>query len=253
MLINWFTVVAQIINFLILVGLLRWFLYQPILQVIEKRKSRLEQEWQAAKTAQTEAEETIDHYQEKQQTLEQQRQDFLSQARGEAEQERQRLLTETRQVVTEQRHTWQQDWSQEKKKFLRTLRQQIIQQTVNIARQAVSHLANASLEQQIIRVFCDRLQHLAPDKQAAISQALTESDQPLQIITHFDLAPDLRKQVIDTLQGQWAIAKPPQFVTDRQLICGIQLKLAGQEICWNLDTYLENLEQRLTDAMSNYA
>ena len=156
-------------------------------------------------------------------------------------------------MVTEQRHTWQQDWSQEKKKFLRTLRQQIIQQTVNIARQAVSHLANASLEQQIIRVFCDRLQHLAPDKQAAISQALTESDQPLQIITHFDLAPDLRKQVIDTLQGQWAIAKPPQFVTDRQLICGIQLKLAGQEICWNLDTYLENLEQRLTDAMSNYA
>ena len=117
MLINWFTVVAQIINFLILVGLLRWFLYQPILQVIEKRKSRLEQEWQAAKTAQTEAEETIDHYQEKQQTLEQQRQDFLSQARGEAEQERQRLLTETRQVVTEQRHTLQQDWSQEKKKI----------------------------------------------------------------------------------------------------------------------------------------
>ena len=39
MLINWFTVVAQIINFLILVGLLRWFLYQPILQVIEKRKA----------------------------------------------------------------------------------------------------------------------------------------------------------------------------------------------------------------------
>ena len=250
MLINWFTVVAQIVNFLILVALLRWFLYQPILQVMQKRQNRLEQQWQEVEITQKEAQKTIDHYHQKQEDLEQQRQDFLAQARADAEQERKQLLTEARQDIAAQRHTWQESWYQEKATFLRTLRQQIIQQTLNIARQAVASLANAPLEQQMIRVFCDRLTQLETEKHDAIGRALAQSDQPLQIISHFDIPADLRHQLIDTLQAQWAIAQSPQFVTDRQLMCGIQLKLAGQEVCWNLDTYLKNLEQRLTDAMN---
>ena len=41
MLINWFTVVAQAINFLILVWLLKRFLYKPILQAIDEREKRI--------------------------------------------------------------------------------------------------------------------------------------------------------------------------------------------------------------------
>jgi F-type H+-transporting ATPase subunit b len=250
-LINWFTVIAQIINFLILVALLRWFLYQPILQVIQKRQNRLEQQWQAVATARTAAQQTIDQYQQKQETLAQQRQAFLSQAQVEAEQERQRLFTTARQEIAAQRHTWQENWYQEKAAFLRTLRQQVIHQTLNIARQALANLANAPLEQQIIRVFCDRLTHLDPEKHAAIGQALTQNDDlPLQIISHFEIPADLRQQVIDTLQSQWELVPSPQFLADGNLLCGIRLKLAGQEVCWNLDTYLQNLEQRLTDAMN---
>ena len=38
MLINWFTVCAQAINFLILVWLLKRFLYKPILHAIDERE-----------------------------------------------------------------------------------------------------------------------------------------------------------------------------------------------------------------------
>ena len=38
MLINWFTVLAQAINFLILVWLLKRFLYKPILHAIDERE-----------------------------------------------------------------------------------------------------------------------------------------------------------------------------------------------------------------------
>ena len=39
MLIDWFTVGAQIVNFLVLVGLLKYFLYEPILKAMDKRGS----------------------------------------------------------------------------------------------------------------------------------------------------------------------------------------------------------------------
>ena len=41
MLIDWFTVGAQVLNFLILVWLLKRFLYKPILNAIDAREKRI--------------------------------------------------------------------------------------------------------------------------------------------------------------------------------------------------------------------
>ena len=41
MLINWFTVAAQVVNFLILLYLLKRFLYRPILGAMEERERRI--------------------------------------------------------------------------------------------------------------------------------------------------------------------------------------------------------------------
>ena len=41
MLIDWFTVLAQLVNFLILVWLLKRFLYRPILDAIDAREKRI--------------------------------------------------------------------------------------------------------------------------------------------------------------------------------------------------------------------
>ena len=41
MLIDWFTVGAQVVNFLILVWLLKRFLYRPILDAIDAREKRI--------------------------------------------------------------------------------------------------------------------------------------------------------------------------------------------------------------------
>ena len=44
MLIDWFTIGAQALNFLILVWLLKHFLYQPILNAIDEREKRIAKE-----------------------------------------------------------------------------------------------------------------------------------------------------------------------------------------------------------------
>ena len=54
--IDFFTFVAQIINLLILLFLLRKFLYLPILRVLEERKALLESEYKVAEIARKKAE-----------------------------------------------------------------------------------------------------------------------------------------------------------------------------------------------------
>ncbi len=43
MLVDWFIVVTQIVNFLILVVLLRWLLYRPLLSLIRERQASIRQ------------------------------------------------------------------------------------------------------------------------------------------------------------------------------------------------------------------
>lgn len=251
MLINWFTVFAQIFNFLILVALLRWFLYKPILKVMHKRQALVEERWQASERLQAEAQQALAAYQQQQQELQHQRAELMAAAHAAADQERHHQLAQVRQEMSAQRAAWQTDLHQEQGAFLRTLRQQVIHQTTAIARQALGDLANADLERQIVGVFCDRIHHLDPAQHQVIAQALAQSDQPILIRSSFGLPPDLRQQIIDTLHAQFVIAQSIDFSTTPSLLCGIDLKLAGQEIVWSLDTYLSTLEQRLSTALTH--
>ena len=54
--INWFTVIAQIVNFLILVWLLKRFLYKPVLKAIDDREQKVAAKLKDAEIKNAEAE-----------------------------------------------------------------------------------------------------------------------------------------------------------------------------------------------------
>ena len=96
MLIDWFTVVAQVVNFLILVWLLKRFLYRPILNAIDAREKRIATELADADAKKAEAIKERDEFQHKNEEFDRQRAALLSQATDEAKAERQRLFDEAR-------------------------------------------------------------------------------------------------------------------------------------------------------------
>src|SRR5271170_4570447 len=101
MLIDWFTVCAQALNFLILVWLMKRFLYKPILHAIDEREKRIATELADAGTKKAEAQKERDEFQHKNEEFDQQRAALLSKAIDEAKAERQRLLGEARQAADE--------------------------------------------------------------------------------------------------------------------------------------------------------
>src|SRR5476649_830687 len=98
MLIDWFTVGAQALNFLILVWLMRRFLYQPILAAIDTREKKIAAELADAAAKKAEAKQDRDEFQHKNEEFDQQRAALLTQATDAAKTERQRLFDEARQA-----------------------------------------------------------------------------------------------------------------------------------------------------------
>ena len=99
MLIDWFTVGAQALNFLILVWLMKRFLYKPILHAIDAREERIAKELADADAKKAEAQKERDEFEHKNEEFDQQRAALLSKATDEAQAERQRLLDEARKAA----------------------------------------------------------------------------------------------------------------------------------------------------------
>src|SRR5271165_2187174 len=94
--IKWFVVVAQIINFLILVWLLKRFLYKPILNAIDAREMGMATQLADAIAKTADAEKERDAFQHKIEALDQEHAALMKKVADEANAERQRLFEEIR-------------------------------------------------------------------------------------------------------------------------------------------------------------
>src|SRR5580692_9241078 len=99
MLIDWFTAGAQALNFLVLVWLMKRFLYKPILRAIDAREKLIAAELADAAAKKAEAQKDREEFQHKNEEFDKQRAALLTKATDEAKSERQRFLDEARQAA----------------------------------------------------------------------------------------------------------------------------------------------------------
>jgi F-type H+-transporting ATPase subunit b len=99
MLIDWFTVCAQALNFLILVWLMKRFLYKPILHAIDAREKLIAAELADAAKKKAEAQKERDEFPAQERGVRPAARRALTKATDEAKAERQRLLDEARKAA----------------------------------------------------------------------------------------------------------------------------------------------------------
>src|SRR6185436_2880683 len=145
MLIDWFTVGAQALNFLILVWLMKRFLYKPILSAIDEREKRIAKELADADAKKAEAQKEHDEFDQKNAEFDEQRATLLSKATGEAQAERQRLLDEAREAAVAMSSKGQEALRNEERNLHEAIRRRTQQEVFAIARKALADLATISL------------------------------------------------------------------------------------------------------------
>lgn len=244
MLIDWFTIIAQLINFLILVFLLHRFLYKPIVKTIGKRQQEIDRRWQEAREKQEAAAAEASSYQQKQEELQQKEQEFIDHAQEQGEQKYHQLVQQARQEVEQKQATWEQEIAQQQEQFLENLKEKVTRQVYAITRQALQQLADVQLEEQAISNFIHRLENLARPERENLAQSLQKSHNGLVIRSGFELAPENRDKIIDSLHRQQIYqGNNVQFTTQPDLICGIELQASHYKVAWNLQHYLQSLDQ----------
>ena len=247
--IDWFTLIAQIINFLILVFLLKHFLYGPITRAMQEREKKIANRLEEAEKERNKAEEEARSYQQKTRELDEKREKILSQARDEAGETKNRMIQEGRREVDEIKAKWLRAINREKESFLKDLRRRATAQIFHAVRAALKDLADQDLEQFIIRVFDKRLKNLDDEKRKIILEKITEENGHVDITSSFELPDKWRTRITDTIKDTFTSKIQADFKTSDDLVCGIELKVKGGKIAWNMANYLQDLERKLFQSL----
>ena len=178
MLIDWFTVGAQAINFIILVWLLKRFLYKPILDAVDAREKRVATELADADAKKAEAKKERDEFQHKNEEFDQQRAALLSKATEEAKTERQRLVGEARQAADALSAKRQETLRSDARNLSEAISRRTRQEVFAIARKALTDLATTSLEERLAEVFTRRLREMDGKAKAGLAEALKSASGP---------------------------------------------------------------------------
>ena len=246
MTIDWITVSAQIINFLILVWLLKRFLYQPVVRAIARREQRIAGQLAEAEAREQKADEQAQRYQAQLEKFELQRKGLIAKAKQEIEQNKRKMLDEAREEVNRSREQWQQQIDLEKAAFLNQFRQHATDVIQMLARKALADLANTDLEEQIIQSFIHRLKTL--DRESRIM--LANISEPLRIVTTFNLDDMARARITRTIQEYFPQTIEMEFSESPGLICGIECTIGGQRLSWHLADYLTQMNHQVEEAFA---
>src|SRR5271170_1292173 len=172
MLIDWFTVGAQALNFIILVWLMKRYLHKPILHAVDEREKRIARELADANAKQVAAKKERAALQHKNEEFDRQRAALLSRATEEAKAEGQRLLDEARRAADALSIKLQETLRSDAHDLGQAISRRTQQEVFAIARKALTDLATTSLEERLGEVFTRRLRTLDPRVKSVLAEAL---------------------------------------------------------------------------------
>jgi F-type H+-transporting ATPase subunit b len=243
MLLDWFTIGAQALNFLILVWLMKRFLFKPILNAIDTREKLIAKELADAGAKQSEAKAERDEFQRKNGEFDRQRAALLTKATDEAKAERLRLLDETRKAAEALSAGRRESLINDARNLNQALSRLTQREVFAITRKALTDLATTSLEERMGEVFNRRLRELNDKSKSVLGEALKKNSEPALIRSAFELPAAQRAAIQNALNETFLANIPTRFETAPDLVSGVELSTNGQKVGWSIADYLASLEK----------
>lgn len=242
--IDWLTVSAQMVNFLVLAWLLKRFLYRPVLDAMGKREARIASRLGEAQQREADAQVEMLAYREKADGLEREREARLAEARAAAERERRDLLESARAEIRTSRERWQQELGREKEDFRNALERELAESAIDVARRVLADLAGAELERETLAMLVRRLESLPGEERKALAAA-----PQLRLATAFEADAKTLESLGKAIAGVLGAKVELQWVREPELVFGVELTGAEHKLAWSVTGYLRELGDRLRSSI----
>ena len=247
--IDWLTVAAQIVNFLVLVWLLQRFLYRPIVSAMARREERIEKRLSEAKAAREAVEADSERLRAERLALEAGREGMLDEARQEAATLRSRLEDEVRAEMEARRGTWKAHLADERQAFADRLKRHAGHQVIDIVGRVLRDYAGSDAASQVAGTFLDRLAGLDAGQREDLVEAARRAEGPARVESSVELGSAARSRITRSVRDCVAREIEVEFREDADLLLGIRLTVGERTVEWSAKGYLQRLGTTLDEVV----
>lgn len=244
MLIDWPTVFFQIVNFLILIGLLKRFLYGPIIKAMDEREKKIADRLAQAAKSQKDAAAHASRLASAQEDFARNRNRMQQEAHLEIDKWKNESIERLKTEVEDQKKSWQQSLEEEKEAFLQKLKIAISQQVFQVARKAFTDLASEQLELRLIDTFLDKI-----DKEMDSAFRQDRDQKTVRIISGFPLQQTEKDRLQKGLSPFFSRHEQFHFEEDAGIGFGLRLLSGNHKWEWNLNRYMLDFEDEILKTM----
>jgi F-type H+-transporting ATPase subunit b len=238
------TFLFQIINFVVLLFILKRLLYKPIREIMEKRRGIIQKNVEDAEKTKMEAEDLKRKYEEEIDKLKDVRTQTFEKLQEEVEIERKRLMgraeEEAGKIIEKERTIF----DTEKKRFETELKDKAIDTVSVFASRLLRDVSDEELHRAVYRKLIKEIGRITSDV-----TKIEKKDKPLliEIITAYELSEEELEELQKTMESSATKKVNVSQTVDKNLIAGIKIKAYDMVYDSSLSGQIDSLKLRLKE------
>ena len=224
---SWSTFLLEIINFLVLVWLLKRFLYRPVQDMIAQRQSGIAQQLAAAQQQQEEAQRLRAQYEHRLAAWEQERRQARETLSQELNEQRTVQLAALQAELAQAQEKAQVSTAHRQAEMQHELELQALQQGAQFASRLLAETAGPQLEERLLERLLEDLATLPDDRVNALRGNWGNHPANITVTTAYPLADEQRRRLEERLQQLTGQTLPVDYRQDSGLVAGIRITIGA--------------------------
>ena len=244
--ISWFEIIAQIINFFIMLFILQKLLYKPVINAMETRQERILKSQIEADREMAEARELINEYNARIADIDEEKRELLEKARISAEERRDELLTNYKKEAEAKRNIYLKEIEDEKDGFLERLSKELGENAVKIASHILSTISSKELEEEVFKSFIRAISDL---EEKTKDNKILNDQKNLKLYSARNISENEKNEIEKVLKDQINNLENISYELDENLILGFELNMDTHTIHTSIKNYLDIIEDDIINTL----
>ena len=240
---NWSTFLLEIINFLVLVWILKHFLYKPVLDVIARRRAGIEERLAKAQHLHDEADKLKTEYDNRLVDWEHERQQAKDNLSQELNEERARQLEQLHVTLEQEQNKAKVSQLQQQAKTARAVEYQALQQSAQFATRLLNQASGPELEARLIDLLLENLSNLSQDQITTLNSQWGRQPESIMVASVYPLPESQRINMEMALKKLTGSAISVQYKQDSELLAGLNITIGAWVLQANIRDELKGFTE----------
>jgi F-type H+-transporting ATPase subunit b len=240
---NWSTFALEIINFLVLVWILKRFLYKPVLEVIARRRAGIEKTLAEARALHEDAGKLQAQYEGRITAWEQERQRARNALASELENERARRMAELQNALDQVQQQTRIAEARRRKDTLQHLEETALAQGARFATRLLEQAAGTDVETRLVDLVIGDLGRLPAERAEALREHAGRLPEAILVSSAFPVDAERKQRLAQALAGIAGTQIPLRFEQDGELLAGVRITFGAWVLGANLREELQGFTE----------